>query len=71
MYLTTHYFYRQVSLNAEYILKQSKLHMGIDSNLFVRSNLETALSAGVTLQFSAELNQLKDHYRFGYGIAMG
>jgi hypothetical protein len=38
----------QVSVDAEYILKQSKIHMG-----------------------SADVNQLKDQYRFGYGISMG
>jgi hypothetical protein len=52
-------------------LKQSKLCIGIDSNLMVKSSVETAMTTGVTLQFCAEMNQLKDHYRFGYGIVMG
>lgn len=58
-------------MSTEYTLKQSKLQMGVDSNLLIKSSMETALAPGVTLQFSAEMNQLKEHYRFGYGIAMG
>ena len=60
-----------MSLGAEFIMKQSKVHMGIDSKLIVRSAIETQLAPGVTLQFSAEALQMADHYRFGYGIQMG
>lgn len=60
-----------MTLYAEYILKQSKLNFSIDSNFLIKSLLETTLSPGTSLQFSAEVMQAKDHYRFGYGITLG
>ena len=59
-----------MSIAAEFILKQSKLHMGIDSNLLLKSYLETTTTPNTQLQFSAETNQLKNHYKFGFGICM-
>eukprot|EP01040_Poterioochromonas_malhamensis_P009803 gene9803-10647_t len=61
----------QMSLNAEYILKQSKLQMSVDSNLHLKSVVETSVISGFQLQFSAEMSQFKDVYRFGYGVFMG
>ncbi|KAJ1399052.1 hypothetical protein B484DRAFT_406454 [Ochromonadaceae sp. CCMP2298] len=52
-----------MSLNAEYMLKQSKIHMGIDSNLVLKSYLEAELSPKVTLQMCAEMQQATNHYR--------
>ncbi len=52
-------------------MKQSKLHMSIDSNLLLKSSLESTVAPGVTMQFAAEMMQAKDHYKFGYGIVMG
>jgi hypothetical protein len=60
-----------MSVGAEYILKQSKLHMSVDSNLHLKSLLETTLAPGIQLQFCAEMSQFKEVYRFGYGIIMG
>lgn len=60
-----------MSLSAEYILKQSKLQMSVDSNLHLKSSLETSVINGFQLQFCAEMSQFKDVYRFGYGILMG
>ena len=60
-----------MSFGAEYTLKQSKLHMSVDSNLLLKSSLESTLAPGVTMQFAAEMMQAKEHYKFGYGIVMG
>jgi Eukaryotic porin len=60
-----------MSLGAEYTLKQSKLHMSVDSNMLLKSSLESTLAPGVTMQFAAEMMQAKDHFKFGYGIVMG
>lgn len=59
-----------MTLCAEYILKQSKLQMSIDSNMLLKSYLETQIGPGFTMQFCAEMLQHKEHYRFGYGIQM-
>jgi hypothetical protein len=60
-----------MSLSAEYMLKQGKLQMGIDSNLTVKSVVETGLDTNIQLQFCAEANQPKNTYRFGYGLMIG
>jgi hypothetical protein len=60
-----------MSFGAEYYLKQSKLQMSVDSNLHVKSLVETTIVPQVQLQLSAEMLQSKDVYRFGYGIVMG
>ncbi len=59
------------SVAAEYTLKQSKLHLSVDSGLLFKSTLDAELSAGVTVQASAEMQHVKEHFRFGYGIVMG
>ena len=59
------------SLLAEYELKQSKITMGVDSNLDVKTSIETMLAPGVQMQLCADIGHLKGHYRFGYGIVMG
>eukprot|EP00597_Dinobryon_sp_UTEXLB2267_P004048 CAMPEP_0170077946 /NCGR_PEP_ID=MMETSP0019_2-20121128/14637_1 /TAXON_ID=98059 /ORGANISM="Dinobryon sp., Strain UTEXLB2267" /LENGTH=265 /DNA_ID=CAMNT_0010290531 /DNA_START=264 /DNA_END=1064 /DNA_ORIENTATION=- len=61
----------QMSVGAEYTLKQSKLHMSVDSNLLIKSTVETTVAPGVMMQFTAEVCQVKSSYRFGYGIIMG
>lgn len=61
----------QMSLSAEYQLKQSKLQMSVDSALTIKSTLETTISPGVTFQLAGEVSQLTDTYRFGYAISMG
>lgn len=60
-----------MSVSAEFMLKQSKLHLGVDSNLLLKSYLETSLSQGTQLQLAAEMQQHAGHYRFGMGIVMG
>ena len=60
-----------MTLAAEYTLKQSKLHMSVDSNLQMKSQVETSLTPGVQMQLSAEIGHLSSQYRFGYGIVMG
>lgn len=60
-----------MTLSAEYSLKQSKIHVGVDSNLLIKSTVDSTVSPGVTLQFAAEMMQAKGHYKFGYGIMMG
>ena len=61
----------QMSIAAEYILKQSKLHMSADSNLVFKSVLETTVMPGFTVQLSAEEQHFKEIYKFGVGIMMG
>lgn len=60
-----------MGLAAEYILKQSKIQLGVDSSLNIKSQVDSALAPGMTLQFSAEINNIRNVYRFGYGIMMG
>lgn len=60
-----------MTVTAEYILKQSKINFSLDSNMFLKTMVETTLAPGTSLQFSAEVLHIKDHYRFGYGITMG
>ena len=57
-----------MTVGAEYSLKQSKLHMSMDSNMLLKSYLETQVGGGVTLQFCAEMKQSAEHFRFGYGL---
>ena len=57
-------------VSAEFMLKQSKLHMGIDSNLLLKSYLETSLNPTTQLQLSAEVMQAANHFKFGIGIVM-
>ena len=61
-----------MNLSAQYILKQSKVTMGVDSDLTMRTTVESNIAQGVQLSISAEIPQLKqDSCRFGYGIMMG
>jgi len=60
----------QATIGAEYILKQSKVQMSIDNSLLLKSTLESQVLPGISMQFSAEMAQAKDHYRFGYSIAI-
>ena len=52
------------------MLKQSKLHMSVDSNLLLKSTVETNLAPGMMLQFSAEMAHFKNSYKYGFGIVM-
>ena len=61
----------QMTLGADYTLKQSKIQMTIDSTMLIKSHLETTIAPGVAMQLCAEMRQDKDIYKFGYGIAMG
>jgi hypothetical protein len=56
---------------AEFQLKQAKLQLGLDSNLVLRSTLDSTINPGTTLQLCAEMQQQSNHYRFGFGIVMG
>jgi hypothetical protein len=60
-----------MSLSAEYFLKQSRFSMGVDSNVLLKSLLETTIAPGVQLQLGAEMSQLQGQYRFGCGVMMG
>jgi hypothetical protein len=61
----------QMSVGAEYMLKQSKLHMSIDSNMQIKSMVETAIAPGVQMQLCAEMQQQQAVYKFGFGVLMG
>lgn len=58
----------QWTVTGEYILKQSKIHMSVDSNFGVKSMLETQVVPGLTLQLASDVNQPADQYRFGFGF---
>ena len=60
-----------MSVGAEYMLKQSKLHMSVDSNLQLKSMVETAIAPGVQMQLCADMVQHKGAYKFGFGVLMG
>ena len=45
--------------------------MSVDSNLLIKSTVETTVAPGVLMQFTADVCQIKGTYRFGYGIIMG
>lgn len=59
------------ALGAEYILKQSRLQMSIDSNVQVRSTVDINTGQGFQLQFSGDLGHLSGSARFGFGIMVG
>ena len=61
----------QASVCAEFILKQSKLNFAVDSDLMIKSSMETSVMAGMNLQVAAEMQHLNIHYRFGYGMMIG
>jgi hypothetical protein len=60
-----------MSVTADYTLKQSKVSCSVDSNLHIKSLVESQLSPGTTMQLSAEILHAKEHYRFGYGVTLG
>lgn len=60
----------ETNLGAEFTLKASKLNMSVDSNLTWKSTLETQVMQGVNLNFSAEINQLQDQYKYGLSLQM-
>lgn len=60
-----------MTLAAEYTLKQGKLHFSVDSNLTLKSAVDTTVAPGVIMQFTADVAQPKGSYRFGYGLIMG
>jgi hypothetical protein len=60
-----------MAIAAEYTMKQSKLQMSMDSDMVLRSTLDSQVAPGVTMQFCAEMHQRAEQYRFGYGIIMG
>jgi Eukaryotic porin len=61
----------QMSVGAEYTMKQSTLHMSIDSGLLIKSSLSTTIAPGTELQLCAEMQQAGQHYKFGVGVMMG
>lgn len=51
--------------------KQGRIHMSLDSNLTVRSSLDTNVSPGMNLQLVTELSQLNQQAKFGTSLMMG
>lgn len=60
-----------MGLSAQYMLKQSTLNFGVDSNLLIKSMVNAELQPGITMQLSGEVQHAGGHYRFGYGLTMG
>jgi len=62
----------KMNASAQYILKQSKVTMGVDSDLTMRTTVESNIAQGVQLSISAEIPQLQqDQCKFGYALLMG
>jgi len=59
------------AFGAEYTLKQAKLQMSVDSNLVLKSALESQVQPGIKLQMAAELQHGSDQFKCGVGLAMG
>jgi mitochondrial import receptor subunit TOM40 len=62
-----------VILGAEFKFSRSKLQVAVDGNAKVQSVLETKLGkepGQPSLNFSAEIDPLKDEMRFGYGLSI-
>jgi len=57
-----------VSFGAEFNLKQSKVSTVIDGGGAIKTVLEAKLGPQQTLTFSAEMDHMKDQFKFGYGI---
>lgn len=60
-----------MTVGAEYMYKQGRLHMSVDSNLTIKSALDTNISPGMNLQLVAELSQLNQQAKFGTFLMMG
>lgn len=58
-------------VSAQYMLKQSSLNFGVDSNLLIKSMVSTEIQPGISLQMSGEIQHSAGHYRFGTGLNMG
>lgn len=60
----------RMSVGAEFILKQSRIQLSLDSDITWRTLLETTVTPMVSLQLSAEVAQLSESYRYGFGITV-
>jgi hypothetical protein len=60
-----------MSLTSQYFLKQSKIEIGFDSNLLIRSTLETNVYPGLSLAFAGEMLQASNHFKFGTAVTLG
>ena len=58
-------------VSAEYGFKQSTLKMSVDSNLMLKTTLVGQPSPGMQFTLSAEVQQAKEHFKFGYSVMMG
>jgi hypothetical protein len=58
-----------MAVGAEYLLKQGKLHFSIDSNLAVKSSVDTNIADGVNLQLCAETSNFNNNIKLGVAIA--
>jgi hypothetical protein len=60
-----------MGLSAQYMLKQSTLNFGVDSNLLIKSMLNAEIQPGISMQMCGEVQHASGQYRFGYGLTMG
>ena len=60
-----------MSVGADYTYKQGKLHFSVDSNLTIKSSLDTNISPGFNLQMCAEAAELNTQFKLGSGLQIG
>lgn len=61
---------KKVTVAAEYFLKQSKILMSLDSDVTVRSTIDTQVLGGLSLTLNAEVQPLAQSLKIGYGFSM-
>eukprot|EP00612_Vaucheria_litorea_P000287 CAMPEP_0171457540 /NCGR_PEP_ID=MMETSP0945-20130129/3584_1 /TAXON_ID=109269 /ORGANISM="Vaucheria litorea, Strain CCMP2940" /LENGTH=310 /DNA_ID=CAMNT_0011983181 /DNA_START=179 /DNA_END=1111 /DNA_ORIENTATION=+ len=59
-----------VNVGAEFNLKQSKLHFGVNGSGVVDSNIEVKIFPTASMTFAGQLNHAEDKHRFGFGLQM-
>lgn len=56
---------------ANYTLKESRGNLSVDSDLTIKSSVESSISPGVNLQIVAETSQLNTQAKVGVMATMG
>ncbi len=60
-----------MNVGASYQLKQSRIQMSVDSDLVIKSFLETQINPGLNMQLCSEMHHATESYKFGFGVNFG